>query len=118
MSIWLLYLITILPNVGEVLGAIVVISLALLIVVGIMISAVESPSESLDKWLAFSESKVKYIILIIILAVIIPSEKQMYTILGGYAVTNIEGVNQLPANIVNAANAYLGKVAEDMKEKK
>jgi hypothetical protein len=51
------------------------------------------------------------------LSVIIPREKQMYTILGGYAVTNIEGVNQLPANIVNAANAYLGKVAGDMKGK-
>jgi hypothetical protein len=37
----------------------------------------------------------------------IPSEKALYKIIGAYAVTNIEGVEKLPPNIVKAANNFL-----------
>lgn len=38
---------------------------------------------------------------------LLPDEKQIMLLTGGYVVTNTEGVNELPDNIVNAANNFL-----------
>ena len=47
------------------------------------------------------------------LAIAAPSERQVYTLVGGYVATNIEGVENLPENMVKAANAFLERVAEE-----
>ena len=56
---------------------------------------------------------VAVFIAVLALQTAIPSPRQMYMLIGGYAATNIEGVEQLPANVVRAANAFLERVAEE-----
>ena len=44
---------------------------------------------------------------IIFLASFIPSSKQMMYMIGGYAATNVENIEKLPKNVVDAANKFL-----------
>jgi hypothetical protein len=53
---------------------------------------------------------------IIFLASFIPSSKQMMYMIGGYAATNVENIEKLPKNVVNAANKFLESYTD--KEKK
>jgi hypothetical protein len=54
-----------------------------------------------------SRNLIIYSIIAAFIGSFIPSEKSMYKIIGAYAVTNIEGIEQLPPNIVKAANNFL-----------
>lgn len=48
------------------------------------------------------------------IAIVSPSEEQLQKIIGGYVVTNIEGIEQLPENLVDYANKFLeGESQED-----
>ena len=51
-----------------------------------------------------------------LVSVLIPKEDQMWYIVGGYAVTNVEGIQELPENIVGAANAFLEKYQPEATE--
>lgn len=46
------------------------------------------------------------------LAIAFPNQKQIYTIIGGAYALNIEGIEKLPPNIVDAANNFLEKMKE------
>lgn len=52
---------------------------------------------------------------ILLLASFIPSEKQMMYLIGGYAATNVENIEKLPKNMVNAANKFLEDYTEEKK---
>ena len=52
------------------------------------------------------------------LAMFIPSEKQMMYIIGGYAATNVENIEKLPKNVVNAANKFLESYTDTEKKDK
>lgn len=52
-------------------------------------------------------------IVLMIVAGLIPSERQMYAIIGGYYVSNIDGVDKLPKNTVKAMNKFLEKYSEE-----
>ena len=43
----------------------------------------------------------------------VPSEKAMKYIIGGYLVTNIEHIDELPPNLVKAANRFLEEYTEE-----
>ena len=45
-------------------------------------------------------------------AIVTPDERQIRWMIGGYVVTNIEGVGKLPDNIVGAANEFLERYRE------
>jgi len=56
---------------------------------------------------------VFYILLLVaFIGGVSPSEKQVALIVGGSVVTNVEGVEELPENIVNAANNYLKAIEQ------
>lgn len=44
---------------------------------------------------------------LLVLKTLLPNEDQLKWIVGGYFATNIEGVEQLPPNVIRAANKFL-----------
>lgn len=52
------------------------------------------------------------------IAAIVPSERQMWTIVGGYAVTSVEGIEDLPPNMTRAANAFLERYVRELDAEK
>lgn len=52
-----------------------------------------------------------------ILGIVTPSENQVYKMAGGYVVMNDAELRKLPDNVAKAANAYLGKIAEEAEKK-
>lgn len=50
---------------------------------------------------------------LLVLHILIPSTRDAMLIVGGYYATNIEGVKELPENVVDAANAFLKEYATD-----
>lgn len=65
----------------------------------------------------FKKWGVLSIIACFLFSALIPSEKQLYTIAGGYMATNTTGIDKLPDNIVKAANSWLEKIAETSEKK-
>ncbi len=47
-------------------------------------------------------------------AALIPTKENMMYIIGAYAVTNVDGVEKLPPNIVNAANKFMEDYIEEV----
>jgi len=102
MDLSTLYWILILPNLGKAS----LIIMACLVIIVCSVSFV-SYLESNTKGLNFSKGLIKYIIFFMLIGIFIPSNKQMMYLMGGYAVTNIEGIEKLPKNVMGAANKFL-----------
>lgn len=47
-----------------------------------------------------------------ILSAVTPTTPQLWTMVGGYTATNIEGVEKLPPNLVKAVNRFLEKLGQ------
>ena len=47
-----------------------------------------------------------------LMSILIPNEKQLAYLIGGYVATNNEQLAKLPNNILNLANKYLDKYAK------
>ncbi len=117
MSLFNLYLITILPNIGDFFIALsigtIAVFLMLMVITSMTIDCTmdsnteKAAKEARKKIILSYKLFVSIVIIFGILAVLIPSEKQIYQIVGGYSVTNIEGIDKLPANLVAVANKYL-----------
>ena len=60
-----------------------------------------------------SRNLIIYSIITAFISSFIPSEKSVYKIIGAYAVTNIEGIEKLPPNLVKAANNFLKGLIEN-----
>lgn len=114
MSFWLLYLITILPNIGAVFAFIMLFSGIAIILSGIAYCAAEV--DGLTKWSALCRRNIRIAILIVIISspvtILIPSATQMYTLVGGYYVINLEGMSDLPPKVVEAMNTFLSTYVE------
>lgn len=67
-----------------------------------------------EPWCFWLKILIPAAILSMLIGAAIPNERQMYVIIGGYAATNIEGINKLPANLVGAANAYLERLNKEL----
>lgn len=108
------YLIVMLPSLGDVLG-IISLCLAITLVTLFVMKcfAASYPDDAAEKayliWFKALHKKTltAIIILMSVVAVAIPSQGQWYTLIGGYYVTNIDGISDLPPNIVDAANKFL-----------
>lgn len=131
MDLSTLYWILVLPSLGTALGVIATFASALLIISGGFIfifkedglysyektereSVVKRKSKTafnLFKWSALP-------IFIGVTSNLIPSEKQMMYMIGGYAATNVENIEKLPKNVVNAANKFLESYTDAEKKEK
>jgi len=112
MSIFELWLVTtLIPNINATaIGVMVLSGLAAVIPAGVLVGCwLDDDGEE------FSHARLVRVVraLVITCAVsttlvcILPAKKQMMLILGGAIVTNIEGIEKLPPNLVRAANAFL-----------
>lgn len=55
---------------------------------------------------------IPYAIICMVVASVLPSERQMLLIAGGYTATNDSEIKKLPANAAKAVNAWLDAVSE------
>lgn len=115
MTLMQLYLFTvILPNAYHALDCLSVIclmALATLLVTAIYAVPVEEPefAKRIFRWVV--RFAVSFVVLTLI-AIPLPSDKQLYTLAGGYVATNTKDVAKLPDNVVKAANAWLEKASK------
>jgi hypothetical protein len=120
MSLTTLYLISILPGLGYLLARFSCI-LVFAAMVSLAIGSIEDGMGIESKYKALWLTNMKKwgfatIVCSGLLAVLIPSEKQLYFIAGGYAATNITGIDKLPENVVKAANDWLEGVNKEGKK--
>ena len=114
MTLAQLYLFTVLiPNIGSTLNAIEIIFVvcAFCCGAGLINAAAECDDDAIKYWRKAALKFVWAIIVVGIISVPIPSEKELYTVAGGYIATNTKDVAKLPDNVVKAANAWLEKAA-------
>lgn len=119
MSIFTLYFIfVILPSLAVVITALLVLSLA----ISIVLFAFAFGTVRNEELAKSSLKKAKYFAgvfaALTLISIFVPSERQLYTIAGAYAITNIGEIDKLPKNLVDAANAYLEKIIENEKNQK
>jgi len=53
------------------------------------------------------------VLFLVFVANILPNQRTVYMLAGAYAVTNIEGIEKMPKNVVEAANRYLESINEN-----
>jgi hypothetical protein len=66
------------------------------------------------KILGFTKLMAVLFTVVVLLANMLPNEKQVLYLAGGYAATNSEEVRKLPNNILGAANTYLESLKQDL----
>ena len=114
MDISTLYWILILPNLGNwfaIIGSLLSMALGgIIIAAAVSIDCTYHDDDKISRLRKTRDKAVKAFIIPIIFFLIssfIPSSKQMMYLIGGYAVTNVENIDKLPKNVVNAANKFL-----------
>ena len=125
MSLLTLYLISTLPRLGDFIGG---FSILLFVIAagGLIVAAFEdgavygTPDHNWKKlWLTHMKKwGIATCVSISLISTLIPSEKQLYFIAGGYAATNIAGIDKLPGNVVKAANDWLEGINKESEDKK
>jgi len=116
MELWQLYLIEVIPSVVSAAQAIIGISFALLTIMALFSVAVfesYAPEEnSLVRLLIRQKKLIATSAIAFVLLFAVPSHGGMYRIIGGYVATNIEGIQELPQNLINAANDWAKSVSD------
>lgn len=122
MSFWLLYAIAVLDDVGQLAGFLGLLTFVVgFIGIGICRICIATESENSSEYKAagkFLPVANKALILGIIAMFIscaIPNKDEWKLIIGGYFVTNIEGIDKFPPEIVGAAHNFLEKYGTDDK---
>lgn len=109
MEIWQLYLLTTLPIFGKGLG--VMGFIVTLVGGGFMVASsaawAKEEEHLQERFTKRGRTMLLAGISLFLAAGAIPSERGMMTIVGGYFATNIENIEKLPPNLVNAANKFL-----------
>ena len=114
MDLSTLYWVLILPNIGTfftIISCLLIIGAGTIIVSSAMeLDGYNVEEERKTKLRATRNKATKFLVVpmaLLFVSVFVPSSKQMMYLIGGYAATNVEGVEKLPKNVVNAANAFL-----------
>lgn len=117
MELWQLYLLMTLPEFAVAFG--IVCFVVGLFTIGMIIAALVNHGDSYQEgdrdWTRFLQYKkaakmgLTACVVTGFLAAAIPTSKALYTIVGGYYVTNLDGIKDLPPNVVAAANNFLKK---------
>lgn len=123
MSIWLLYLLfVIVPNLGDACAWLAVgsgiaagISGFFFCIGSVFASMGDDDSKKFVPVLKpFFKNFMLAFLVCILLGVVTPSEKQLWTVAGGYAATNNAELKKLPDNVLKTANDFLEKVQSKM----
>lgn len=119
MSLFTLWLLTVIPALGTFFQTLAIIALITcgLAFLGWAVSLTEDPDGAFNR----CTNKFKTFAMVIaivsgLLSALIPNERGIYLILGGYYVTNTEEIRELPENVVGAANAWLKNYKEFLEE--
>lgn len=116
MNIFTLYLLfTVLPGLNCALVIFLTCSVVAIICLGIG-SSLEYGDDNKGKYYPWIKKFIVAVIVLTIISIFVPGEKQILTIAGGYAVTNDAEVKKLPDNILKAANSYLEKINDANKK--
>lgn len=124
MDLFELYLLSAIPSLGVLVSLISILSLVASAVIFIFysINRFEEHSENekakTDTYFKRFLFLPKVGLVLALVAVLIPNERQLYFIAGGYVASNAEGVEKLPDNISKAANAWLEKLADSASDGK
>lgn len=111
MELLTLYWIIILPSIGSVFLFIGTFSTIIISVLYALSIAQDCP------WHGYLHKKHLIApILTLLIGVVIPDNRQMTYLIGGYAATNVENIEKLPKNVVNAANKFLEDYTEQPKK--
>lgn len=112
MELWQLYLLEVAPNFATTVSVVGFVC-AFLCALALFVLYVEKMGDE-------TRPRLKKAIAVSLLAVLagglVPSGQGMYRIVGGYYVTNLENISELPKNALGAANAFLKRYAEDEAE--
>jgi len=102
MSLFLIYMLVIMPTIG--------VAIAVIGFFGAVAGAI-CYALSYDKgcwWYGKRYTRYMWIFgTIWIIGLLIPTQDQMKYVVGGYVVTNVEGIQDLPKNVMGAANKFL-----------
>lgn len=135
MSLWLIYILVMIPTIKGMIGegltpvgiglGIVAVALSFITFGRSLIGYLNDAKTNEEKAAAAAENAVRvsrawkyfrgisYVYAFLaVFFVLLPSERQMYVMAGAYAVTNIEGIKNLPENAVGAANAWLKRLGD------
>lgn len=118
-QLWLL--VVALPGIGGFFFAAGVIFIGASLVVVILALGMrdygrhESEPELYKKLIAKGRTLPVLAMLAFFLCSLIPSERQIYMIIGGQYATNLEGIAELPPEAIQAARAFLRQYQEDEK---
>ncbi len=119
MELWELYLLVTLPSVGKMFGTFGALGMGAALICGICYCVFLGMAYNDDdkKIAAGLLRATKYItpaaLILMTVGVAIPSKSGLYTIVGGYYATNLEGAKDLPPNILKAANKFLEQYNQD-----
>lgn len=112
-KLWFFF--TVVPNLGG-LAAGVITASVFAIIAGIIIYAMgrdayrEAGATNVALGTRVFKTGLTTLVLASLLAVLAPSEKQMYLIAGGYVATNNAEVQKLPVAVLKSANAWLERL--------
>lgn len=119
MSITALYLLfVVIPNLGVYCRAAFTVCAIIACLVGIAAAIIfpdnEKAGPSVWTWaIRFGVAAA----IVAFVGVFLPSDKQLYTIAGGYYATNNAELKKMPDNVFKAANSYLEKLQAHIEEK-
>lgn len=118
MSMFELYaLFVLLPAIGTIGGTVSFIS-GVAICILCFVYMVSSEHE-LDQFGHKIKTTLRVFVPIFTVAILLslaPSERQVKFLAGGYVVTNVEGISELPENIVESANTFLKSITDEQEK--
>lgn len=119
MKLWQLYALTTVENLANFMAVLLgILGLILMVSSVIWLVSYESEPDEFRALLIHRSRPFAYAFLILgVVFCFIPSKKDIYSIIGGYYVTNIDGISQLPLNAVGAANEFLEGYIKEHEEK-
>lgn len=125
MELWQLYLLVTIPSIKGALMSIGGLCLAGAVIITAIryVSRADEYSNKDGKsedLLEIRKTGGKYIIIfvsVLFASALLPGKAAIYTIAGGYLVTNVEGIEKLPPNMMGAANSFLEKFAKEQAQK-
>lgn len=122
MDFWIVYIITMLPSLHGLgialafLGGIFAFGMFVVRLMMLEYPISEAEQRNADALLRWIKRTIPATILGILLMVTVPTESQMRTLVAGWFVTNIEGIEEMPPQLVSTLNEALAALKAAMVE--
>ena len=119
MSVFELWLLFTLPQIGELIVVLSLSGLILSLFVGAVLFAVGRDDNDLGVTAAGKKLMTRVapmLVAAIVVGTLIPSPENMKYIVGGYVATNADSIENLPDNLAKAANKFLEDYSDDKKD--